>query len=297
MKYLISINQIPIIEKPGSDFPWKEYMARFVTEEVDAIELLNRIGKGFGFGPVFGGDGYPRKENFYCAQHVVVDMDTEDERSSLAVLERHPLVAAHGAIIYPTHSHTPERPRHRVVFLLNAPIYQVEHYRTICATVTAFFAGADPAGGSNPVMTWQANGRIDADNLWPLVYLAPEFDFGIEDVALYTARHRRVQEKQDASRRQEPRSFEEQDRMPLAELFGKLNRIDPYSMGYTDWVKLGAAIAHSYGDDAFHQFKAWSDKPGKVPLTVAKWRSFIRATGNQAGYGTIVMFLKGRAIA
>lgn len=292
--YRIALNRIALIEKPDKSFPWNDYMARFVIEDISPDELLLRIGRGFGFAPIFGNDGYPRLENFRETSFLVVDMDTEDNRSSLATLSQHPLVAYHGAIIYPTHSYTPERPRHRVVFLLNEPLKRPESVVAMQKFLAGAFGSNDYSLNANK--TWQANGKIDADNLWDICYLPDHFYFSPEQVVnylnQYQAAERRKLERQTKQQHRQTGAEQGENYMPLRELSQRLGRIDPYSMGYDEWVKLGAAIAHSYGQDAFWVFKDWSDTPGKTPMTMAVYKAMMRDHPNAAGYGTIIKLLK-----
>lgn len=294
--YRISINRIALIEKPDDQFPWSTYMQRFEAEDLEPLEFLDRIGKGFGFAPVFGGDGRPTIANFLSAQYIAVDMDTEDARSAMGTLMWHPLVSAHGAIIYPTHSHTDDKPRHRVVFLLDEPIDRADHYRMACTAVTALFDGADPSG-CNPNKTWMANGKIGADNLWSWVHYGPPFALSRQDLRLYVHQHQARQPQRQQPAQVPSRPYRSGERMDLNELFARLSRIDSYSLSYDDWVRLGAAVAHSYGDPAFILFKQWSDQPGKTPLTRSKWHSLAQdaAGGKSAGYGTLIHLLKERS--
>lgn len=79
--------------------------------------------------------------------------------------------------------------------------------------------------------------------------------------------------------------------MSLEEVRGYLQRLDPYRLSYMEWVKLGAAIAHTYGDNAYYTFKDWSDTDGKTPLSWSKWRSLAREHGSPVTYATIVWML------
>lgn len=294
-EYRIAVNRIPVLDKPDKDFPWHDYVDCFEPHDLSGYELLYKIGKGHGFAPIFRGDGRPTLQNFVESQFIAVDMDTEDERSSYATLSQHPLVTYHGALIYPTHSSTPEKPRHRVVFLLDMPIYSAAAYKKAIDAVTVLFDGADRSGGANK--TWMGNGQIDFRNLWEQCHLPTSFQFTPEQVTHYIVQHKLLQNRERAKQVDNNvlkyRRETGQDVPALAETGRRLFAIDPYSLSYDEWVKVGAALAHTYGDNAYWLFKDWSDRPGKDPVTMAKWQSLGReAAGKSAGYGSIVQLFK-----
>jgi P4 family phage/plasmid primase-like protien len=71
------------------------------------------------------------RENFKSAQHVGVDFDSGDERSGLEFLAAQPLIAQYSSIIHTTSSHTAERPRARVIFILSEPIADPDEYEDV----------------------------------------------------------------------------------------------------------------------------------------------------------------------
>ena len=77
--------------------------------------------------------------------------------------------------------------------------------------------------------------------------------------------------------------------MSLQELETKLHNLDPYSLDRDEWVTLGAAIAHTYGEEAYPVFKQWSDVEGHAPMTRSEWNSMARP--GEAGYGSIIHIL------
>lgn len=189
--YRIAINRIPLIDKPNSDFPWPEYMAAFEPHELTPGELLWKIGHGFGFAPIFGEDGYPTMEKWIESQFIAIDID--DERTTLDELSKHELVAYHGAIVYPTHSHTAEAPRHRVVFLLDQPVRNATTYRLLYSAIASMFPGADHSVAPNK--TWMGNGKIDFHKLWGLCRLPKRFVFTPEQVVTYMMAERKREEE------------------------------------------------------------------------------------------------------
>jgi hypothetical protein len=56
-----------------------------------------------------------------------------------------------------------------------------------------------------------------------------------------------------------------------------LNKINPWQISYTDWVKVLMALHHEYGDAGLPIAEQWGQ--GKDNEIKAKWRSF-KANGN-----------------
>lgn len=288
MTYRFAINSIPVLDKPDKQFPWSDYIERFELRDVTPGELLYAIGTGHGFAPVFR--GRPSIQNFVEASFLAVDMDTEDSRSSMAALKSHPLVACHGAIIYPTHSHKPESPRHRIVFLLDRPISSSVAYKQACETINWLFPGCDTSTG--PAKTWMSNAEIDCYNRWDECYFAPGFSFAAEMLTTYMLQYKRtVKPVRSEPTFSSEEFFGSKERMSLPELRQHLARVDPYSMDREEWVRLGAAIAHCYGDQAYFIFRDWSDRPGHGRMSIGEWKSMTRDHPKAAGYGTIIKML------
>ena len=70
--------------------------------------------------------------NYELGQHIGVDFDTEDERSTLRYLAKDKFISRYANLIYTTPSHRPEAPRARVLFLLDTPIHQAKELRRCC---------------------------------------------------------------------------------------------------------------------------------------------------------------------
>lgn len=133
---------MPTGKLPQGDPRWREFTAGFDPWELTVDEFAQAVQSGIAFCP-WVRDSYRKADNFECGQHVAVDMDTGDERSSIPVLSANILVRMYGGFIYTTPSHTPAAPKARVVFLLNQPIDDPDAYRRMCEFVTAQFDGAD----------------------------------------------------------------------------------------------------------------------------------------------------------
>lgn len=113
-------------------------------------------------------------DNFQLAQHIAVDMDTEDKRSSIDWLMKHEFVRAYASILYSTPSHTDEAPRSRIIFLLDRPITDGAGYKQAIEYIYSLFPGADPScvdasrflyGSKNCRIEWMAENELPLSHL------------------------------------------------------------------------------------------------------------------------------------
>ncbi len=126
--YRIAVSRFALDRKipPGDPF-WNTFNGSFTNHELTAIDLANRIYAGYPF-TTWHKDNWRKTANYQCGQHFGLDFDTEDKRSTLATLAKDSFVAKYASMIYTTPSHTIEKPRARVVFLLDTPIMQAPNY-------------------------------------------------------------------------------------------------------------------------------------------------------------------------
>lgn len=144
MKYRIAFNRMALRAKlPQGDARWGEFNDSFDNLTFDTLTIADHIYRGYAFTTWMS--GRRSIENFICGQHIAVDLDTGDERSTLANLSTHILVRMYGGIIYTTPSHTLEAPRARVLFFLDQPITDATGYQEAAKFIIAQFAGADAA--------------------------------------------------------------------------------------------------------------------------------------------------------
>lgn len=291
-KFKVALHRIPFVEKPDKDpeFPWEDFNCGFVNVELDILQLCNAIYIGRSFCPWM--NGKRSVDNFMLGQHIGVDMDTNDERSSIEELVRHPLVQGYGAIIYETPNHTDYQPRARVIFPLDEPIKSAEGYKAAIEVVTALFDDPD-SSCVDSARFFFGNGKLGfyrhTDGIW--------FD---PDACLPVSELRRMAKlRQQQLKKQQPAPAQSvqdirpsEEIMSLTEMADRLHRIDAYRMHYRDWARIVAALGHTYGFGAFTAAKNWSDKPGEKPLTEKKWRSLIGEHPKATGYGTLMWALK-----
>lgn len=292
---LVSISAMAFDKKPPKgEMPWGPYLDGFATEDLSILDLADRICRGHGHGSVF--DGRPHGDNFVMAQTIVLDFDGGDERSSMDWLKAQPFIRAYACLIYPTLSHTPDAPRHRVVFSLDMPIKGRAGYEMAAGCVIALYPHSDQSVG-NAARTFFGNGRILTEGL----------DTYYDEKVLPLS-HLRVMARQMLQRQRiEQARAEKQVRKEwklgprasgdipsLLDVMRRLNAINPYSMGYDEWLRIGAGLAHTYGDDAFIPFKTWSDQPGHEPLSYGKWKSLAAPVPSPATIGSVLHLLKER---
>ena len=159
---LASIAEVQFTEKPDlNGMDTGSYLDSFICQELEPIDLADRVCKGNSFCNVF--DGRPKKENFVLGYVLAVDVD-KGELAGMEALLRPPFVRAYAAFIYPTLRSTEEAPRHRVVFCLDEPIREAGDFEYAAKTVYELFPGAD-TGCANAGRTFLGNGKIRRDGL------------------------------------------------------------------------------------------------------------------------------------
>lgn len=144
MLYKISISNIALNGKiPAGDKRWGQFNDSFVNLELDPIDIANAIYTGRSF--TTWHDGRRSLENFTLGQHIAVDMDSGDEKSTFETLMNHSFVQMYANLIYTTPSHTEENPRSRILFLLDQPITDKDAYQAAAKFLCTLFDGCDSA--------------------------------------------------------------------------------------------------------------------------------------------------------
>ena len=170
MRFQISINRYMPGEKLGiGDRRWGRYNGSFQPEMHSAKSLLDEVEQGHAFSALQGGcqrehcgqwccpgrksglghcgrpEGYRANRHWIEAQHIGLDFDNGDTRSSLDYLLKLPLIAQHASFVYTTLSHTPECPKARVVFVADVPFTDADYYRRAKRAVMAALPWGDAA--------------------------------------------------------------------------------------------------------------------------------------------------------
>ena len=156
----VSINRLFPGEKlgrQGKDRRWSGFNAAFKPEVHTAESLLAEILSGHSFccalrrddcgldhcgvakpccpdrhnAPTYCGRplGYRKASHFLSAQTLELDFDQGDETSSISFLKADPFIAQNATFLYSTISSTPERPKSRVVFVMENLITDAAIYR------------------------------------------------------------------------------------------------------------------------------------------------------------------------
>lgn len=120
---------------------WRVFNGQFSNEELTPQELAAAIGAGYAYTSQH--EGYRKADNFICAQHLALDFDTEDERSTLAYLASDPFIRKYAAFLHTTPSHTPDKPRARAVFILDRPVHDAGEYALFAESLVHRFGAAD----------------------------------------------------------------------------------------------------------------------------------------------------------
>lgn len=277
-RYRIAISADPSEKMPHGDPRWAAFNQSFQNLEIETIELANYIFTGHAY--TTWHKGGRKSDNFQCGHHIGIDLDTEDERSTIDYLLKDDFISRYAALIHTTPSHTPDAPRARVVFLLDTPIYQANNYIAATNALLWLFEIAD---GSCKDACRFFYGAKDCEiallgNVLPLEFtrmLISEWQ-----QAEAKKRQERVRQAQ-----QKPQiTIHAQHSDTHAELQRALKGLNPWSISYYDWVRVLMGIHHELGEAGLSIAEQWAD--GKEGEVRRKWRSF-DTDGNTKGTVTV----------
>ena len=107
------IQSRPVIHDVGGKIPpgdplWHTFNGSFRNVELDTYRIGESVYEGRPLTTWHATAGAPPQTTL--GQHLGLDMDTEDERSTLPVLLANKFISRHAAIVHTTTSHTPEAP-------------------------------------------------------------------------------------------------------------------------------------------------------------------------------------------
>lgn len=121
---------------------WGAFNGWFKNELVTVDQLLEAIQDGYSY--TTWHRGYRKAENFICGQHVGLDFDDlAPSETTLIDLLSDQVIQDHAGLLHTTPSHTPEKPRARVIFFLDRPIYNREKYTLLVRSIVDYFDVAD----------------------------------------------------------------------------------------------------------------------------------------------------------
>lgn len=285
MKYRIAINKMATGKLPQGDLRWDAFNNSFVNRELEPVEIANEIYTGHAYTTWM--TGKRKLEHFICAQHIAVDMDTGDVRSSFDALMQHDLVRMYASLMHTTPSHTIECPRARVIFLLDTPITDAQGYQRAAKFLIAQF-GADPACSDASRFFYgckDCDMRL-LDNVLPLAHLRTFYrKYGKAMMA--TAPNQKAASPSSVV---QPAKSSQAPTDDLGKVAQALSQINPWSMDYNKWIAILAALHDEFGDAALPLAERWAQ--GQDGEVERKWKSFGRYAGQPATIASIFDLVK-----
>jgi len=215
-------------------------------------------------------DRWRSSANYLCGQHLGLDMDTEDERSTIKRLCNDKFIARHASLIHTTISHQAEAPRARVVFLLDTPIMQAMNYSLAAAALLWVFGSADR----------------QCKDPCRFFYGAPgcELEYLENELPLATVKRIIMQYQSTGQREKRHQESNYHPATEQAEVAAALKCIPAMGIEYDEWVSILMAIHAQFGDDGLSLAESWAQ--GYPDEVARKWASF-KPDGNIAGAVTI----------
>ncbi len=269
--YKVAVSDFKLSAKllPG-DPRWREFNASFRNLELAPLDLLDVIYNGRAI-TTHHKDHWRVSQNYLCGQHIGLDFDSEDEKSTLEYLAADKFISRYAALIHTTISHKPEAPRARVIFLLDTPIYQPKNYALAASALLWLFGTADR----------QCKDAVR------FFYGAPGCKFEYLQQVLPLEKVKKIIANYQETGARERKRAARPDYLPPAsqqEVADALKLIDPWKVDYDEWVAILMAIHSQFGEAGYALAESWADgKPGEV---AQKWRSF-KQSGNATGMVTV----------
>lgn len=271
MNYKIAFSTMaPAGKIPPGDPIWSTFNASFENKELEQVEILDMIYHGHPF-TTWHKNQWRNAANYLAGQHIGLDFDTEDERSTIDGLMKDSFIRKYAFLIYTTPSHRPEAPRARVVFLTDTPIMQAPNYVVATSALLWLFGTADRQCKDSCRFFY---GSKDCKMEWLGQTLPLEKLKAI--INQYTTSGQ-LAKKIATSKSYTPTA----DQREVAEA---LRAIPPWGIDYDEWVKVLMGIHQAFGDAGLSLAEAWAQ--GADGEVARKWRSF-KDAGNTSGTVTL----------
>lgn len=256
----------PSAQLPAEDTTWKRFNASFENIELDQVGILDKIYLGHPF-TTWHKNKWRHGSNYLLGQHLAIDFDTEDERSTINFLIKDSFVRKYGFLIYTTPSHKPEAPRARVVFLLDQPIHQAKNYTAAASALLWIFGTADRQCKDAARFFY---GSKDCEIEW----LGQELPLEKMKTMIQQYQASGQLAKKIASNRSYTPSADQQ------EVASALKKIPAWGIDYDEWLKVLMGIHQAFGDSGLGLAESWAQ--GADGEVARKWRSF-NTNGNSVG--------------
>lgn len=246
------------INKVGSE-DMGEYIKHFAPAKMTPDDLIDHIKRGYGFSTVT--KGRHNTDSFVAAQHLGVDFDTEDIRSSLDVLKENPFIAKYASFLYTTPSSTTARPRSRAVFILDKPVTDATTYIDYVNAIIDQFTGVSDKNAGNAVRVWF--GSKDCN----VIQIGEVLPCDVLDKMAARSKTIRAEESKPDDR---PFFLKV---IVAAKALTKLS--DDRREDYNEWIQVGMSL-QDLGDTGLDLWRAWSSGSPKYKEgdCESKWGGF-----------------------
>lgn len=281
--YKVSMAPVMQAKIPPGDPRWPAFNGSFENQTLSAANVAAMLYDGHPI-TTWHKNHWRASANYIMGQHIGIDFDTEDKRSTIATLKKDPLIAHHAAILYTTPSHTPDKPRARVIFLLDTPIHQSVNYTMAASAMLWMFGSADRQ--CKDAVRFFYGGRPGACEMEFLANVLP-LEKVRQMIATYQATGR-----QQAKRMMAGATFGAPDQQRVADA---LKTIDPWAIDYDQWLAVLMAIHSEFpSEDGLSMAEQWGQ--GKDNEVAQKWRSFhtTGGVGGKVGIGTVFAIAQQR---
>jgi hypothetical protein len=270
MKYKIAVSTIKLNKKLQHGDPrWNSFNSSFKNCSIEMTELLDVVYAGQAI-TTHHKDNWRVSKNYLCGQHLALDLDTEDERSTLKYLAKDKFITKHAAFIHTTISHTTDKPRARVVFVLDQPIMQAKNYSLAASALLWLYGSADPQC-KDPARFFYGSPGCQFE------YYSNTIQLDVIKKLIDNYLHTGKTEKKKADKQ----NYTTASQKDVSEA---LERINPWGIEYYEWVNVLMALHHEFGDAGYQMANSWaSGYPGEVER---KWKSF-KKDGNVIGTVTL----------
>lgn len=140
-------NKMPRLSGSAMKDWWRKFNGGFNNFDLpDADMLIAEVKNGHAYTTQH--TQYRKADNFRCGQHVGLDFDTGDHRSSFAGILEDEFIKDNAYFLHTTASHTEHTPRARAIFILEREIYSVEKYSLLTEAFAETYktnGAADPS--------------------------------------------------------------------------------------------------------------------------------------------------------